>query len=210
MQEHMLTEEEHSFIQNWEKSPQDRNWNDKEFTTIKTKIKALKETQTSSRCCYCQRDFTGEFSFDVDLEHILPKKKFPNYMFSLFNLSISCKRCNMNIKKERIDFLVSPFVPDTDAKSSEAYKFIHPCFDVIDDHLQKLLVQCGARRYTKYLVQNDSPKGRYTYEYFYLEQVERDNINDAIGASVPVQLSDKIKQDVQDKVQSLFAMASAD
>ena len=51
---------------------EDKGWDDDLFKSLKAKIKDefLKDEK---QCCYCAKDFMGEFKLVIDIEHILPK-----------------------------------------------------------------------------------------------------------------------------------------
>lgn len=55
--------------------------------------KALLE-ETHDKCAYCESKITHIDYADV--EHILPKSKNPELTFSWENLTISCRKCNLN------------------------------------------------------------------------------------------------------------------
>jgi hypothetical protein len=101
-------------------------WNNLILASIKRKIKDYYRIKNNEQCCYCRRDFENEFNMVIDIEHILPKSiaDFSNYMFDIENLNISCKRCNMNIKKDRIDFIVDISKIKPNYKVSQKYLFI--------------------------------------------------------------------------------------
>src|SRR5690606_3710860 len=91
-------------------------WNNHVLKDVKRKIKEYYRDINSEQCCYCRRDLQDEFNMVIDIEHVLPKGNplFESLMFEIENLNISCKRCNMNIKRENVDFIVdvSNIVPD--------------------------------------------------------------------------------------------------
>jgi len=79
-------------------------WSSEELKPVKEKLKNHLLSKCEY-CCYCRRPFKGEFKMVIDIEHILPSSIFRELAFELKNLSLSCKRCNMQIKKDRMDFL---------------------------------------------------------------------------------------------------------
>ena len=136
-------------------------WNEKYLKSIKAKLKKQHLIKQFDCCCYCNRDLKGEFSLVIDIEHILPKAIFVKYMFTQKNLSVACKRCNMNIKRADVSFLT------VDAQNlpkkvfrSRLYKFIHPNLDNIEAHLNLEIVRLSRRKkIIKYVVLNHSSKG---------------------------------------------------
>lgn len=157
-------------------------WDKDEIKAIKKKIKPFLLGKTSSCCCYCRRSMHSWHALTIDIEHVLPKgkKSFPQFTFALQNLSISCKRCNMGIKREDTSFFT--LIPgDTDYFKSEKYEFIHPNLDVIDDHLKVLIVQFNNQLLIKYQVVDASTKGAAAYKYFKLGLLEVNSFDEAQG-----------------------------
>lgn len=157
-----------------------QSWSHDNLKSIKDKIKDFNIIKTSHRCCYCGISIHAAHRMTIDIEHILPKAKlnFVHYMFSTKNLSVACKRCNMRIKGQRIDFLTNDFNRNHIFRSNY-YKFIHPHLDNYDAHLFLLVNQAGREMIFKYL--KFSEKGQYTYDYFKLEEIELNSFDLAQG-----------------------------
>jgi len=113
----------------------------------------------------------GWHNWTIDPEHVLPKSIYPKQTFKLMNLNIACKRCNMGIKRADDSFFLGtrdcaePF-------KSELYKIIHPNLDEPNDHLHVKIEQSNNTYIRKYWVINNSAKGKETYEYFRLSELE--------------------------------------
>lgn len=167
------------------------SWSNAILDTIKRKIKSHHLERQENCCCYCNRNIHGEFKMVIDIEHILPKSKYLRYMFTQKNLSVACKRCNMNIKKSDLEFLKFPI--NSASKRvfrSGFYKFIHPNLDKYDSHLMLNNVQRGRKRLIKYNVVNESRKGAFTYKYFKLEALELNSFDIAQGATERTEIND--------------------
>lgn len=145
-------------------------WECPSVVKIKTAIKDFHLGVSKDVCCYCQRELHGEFTMVVDAEHVLPisKPEYKPLAFTIWNLSASCKRCNMLVKKDKVDFL-DPSVKDI--KNSQHYKLAHPNFDEAEDHLMRAVSQMGKTRIVKYVVVT-ADKGRFTYDFFRLKDLE--------------------------------------
>ena len=116
----------------------------------------------------------------IDREHVLPKSKYTALSYTTWNLGIACKRCNIEYKKRKTDFLVN----ETDValfETEDNYRFIHPNFDLYVEHLGRFALQCPGSVLVKYKVVGESEKGRYTYEYFNLRGLEIDSFDEAQG-----------------------------
>jgi len=177
----------------WDRSP--------ELATLKEKIKRFSLIKTGSRCCYCGRNIYGEFGMVIDIEHILPKSIYPKYMFRGCNLSASCKRCNMNIKKSNTDFLSGVGTKKTGKLfRSKLYKFIHPNLDKYDSHLLLISSQVGRKVMLKYTVVDASSKGAYTYSYFKLDRLEKNNFDIAQGSRGRLEIENPELQEAFDAI----------
>jgi len=159
-----------------------RPWDCEAAEAIKRRIKAFHLQLGEELCCYCYRDVKGEFSMVLDIEHILPKRFYKPLTFDIRNLSVACKRCNMKMKRDDLDFLLLP-VDVADIEDGEKYRLIHPNIDGRDAHLQRLVFQRNAKKMVKYVVIGDSEKGKFSYEYFRLQEFEVDSFDTAQGAN---------------------------
>lgn len=76
-------------------------WENSCVADLRRRLKLHCLALTDEHCCYCQRNLRAEFQMVIDVEHVLPKSVYKELTFELVNLSASCKRCNMQIKKSR-------------------------------------------------------------------------------------------------------------
>jgi len=173
----------------------DKIWENEKIKPIKDKIKKYFRTK-GNHCCYCQREFVGEFSMVIDIEHILPKSDidFREYMFNPYNLNISCKRCNMEIKGTDISFITSKVEIKSAPFVTEKYKFIHPNLDDYKVHINRIVQINDDTKLVKYNVLTND-KGQYTYDYFKLKKLEINQINEAQGVH-----DTKISNDFSDEI----------
>lgn len=166
-------------------------WYNPALERLKTKIKDHYILNNTSKCCYCSRLFHGEFRMVIDIEHILPQAHFTSERFSIQNLNVACKRCNMGIKKDDRTFIHTSLTI-RDFYNSVHYKFIHPNLDVYTNHLLLKTIRIGDSIFNKYIIKNQE-KGLFTYEYFELKKLEIDTINKLQGIEETKNLSLKIK-----------------
>lgn len=174
-------------------------WDEKVVKDVKRRIKDFHLELNDDICCYCQRDLRGEFQMVIDVEHILPSSLYVDLTFEIWNLSSSCKRCNMLIKKDDIDF-IDPTV--SNFFSPAHYKFIHPNFDEIERHLLRCVSQIGKKRLVKYII-NNSTKGAYSYDYFKLMNLETTAFDEAQGANLTDQNNPEAFEVMRARVQEL-------
>ncbi len=176
-------------------------WNNEQLSFLKSKIKKFYRDLRES-CCYCRRDLQDEFNMVIDIEHVLPKSKYAEYMFELGNLNISCKRCNMRIKGEKDDFIFDKTTIKNDYSLSSQYLFIHPNFDSYTDNMKVIRFVYDDKKLTKYLP--NTIKGKYTYDYFQLYKLEVNSLNIAQGITPSsedtldsVGITDNVKEELQ-------------
>jgi hypothetical protein len=182
------------------------SWSDNRLKEIKRRLKLKNLAKQLNCCCYCSREMTGEFSMVIDIEHIIPKSALIRLMFSSKNLSVSCKRCNMEVKKACLKFLTQPL--DTLPKRlfrSRFYRFIHPNLDNYDAHLKMHTERLGRKkRLLKYRIINGSSKGTFTYEYFKLKNLELSTFDEAQGATERVEISEPSIADAFDMLENSY------
>lgn len=151
--------------------------NDLKKTRADIKRHILNGRENGKRCAYCLKSFNNEHNMSIDVEHILPKSKYPKYTFTLKNLAVACKRCNLQIKRDDTSFLTRSFNPRKPFKS-KFYKLTHPIIDKKNKlQLREIIFQnIHIVKYTY-----DSEKAKYTYDYFKLENVEIEQLDHAQG-----------------------------
>ncbi len=183
-------------------------WKSEHIEGVKRKIKNHYRTKQGEQCCYCRRSTQGEFNMVLDIEHILPKGKpeFEKYMFVLDNLSVSCKRCNMNQKNEKITFIADNPDFTTNPFDSKNYKFIHPNSDFYFDHIKYISKTVNNKSLIKYKIISKSKKGAFTYDFFTLENLEKDSFDQAQGAKLKSLISEVINPKTAEKIKKLFKL----
>ena len=178
-------------------------WEDGSLDQVKQKIKDHFLIKTQDQCCYCRKNFTGEFRFVIDIEHILPKSIYPELIFELVNLSVSCKRCNMKIKRENTAFLIDPIGVVNQIGDPSQYLISHPNLDNYFEHMTRLTQTVNDKKSVKYIPLTD--KGIYTYAFFKLHQLEIDTLNIAQGITdTSTELSEKIPPTLANDIQRLL------
>ena len=151
-----------------------------DIKSVKKKIRDFHLERHENTCCYCRRDLEDGGYFMIDREHVLPKGKYKPYSFTIWNLSISCKRCNMELKGEDDEFVVNKTSIPT-FQTSGNYLIVHPNFDEWETHLTREMQQLNKAVLVKFTVRDSSQKGRYTYEFFRLQAMEKDSFDRAQG-----------------------------
>lgn len=153
------------------------SWQDDGIKSLKKKMKEHLKARQKHFCCYCLRNIFGDHNLVIDIEHILPKHKYVNFMFDMNNLAASCKRCNLKMKGRSVAFIKGCFESNANPFASENYSFIHPNSDIFEEHIKYRVQQEGTNILVSYSVKNNSEKGVYSMEFFKLSRLER-NMND--------------------------------
>ncbi|PWG82597.1 HNH endonuclease family protein [Pararcticibacter amylolyticus] len=193
-------------IENCRQNDTTKIWDEEELAPVKQKIKAHYRGLLGEKCCYCCKNTHGEFKLVLDIEHILPKAHYLPFALSPFNLSVACKRCNMNVKGEKTSFLKDPAAAHITPEDTDNYKIIHPNFDSYFDHLCYENTTRNDTKMIKYTVQNDSEKGKFTYQFFRLKELEVDTVNAAQGIKAkPMKFSDLLKKETIDEIEQLLS-----
>lgn len=194
-----------SSIENCFKNGNTKIWDEEDLAPIKQKIKAHYRGLLGEKCCYCCKNTHGEFKLVLDIEHILPKAHYLQFALSPFNLSVACKRCNMNVKGEKTTFLKDFASAHSNPEDTNNYKIIHPNFDNFFDHLCYENITRNDTKMIKYTVTKHSEKGKFTYKFFRLKELEVDTINAAQGIKIePTKYSDLIKKETIEEIEILL------
>jgi hypothetical protein len=175
-------------------------WDAKEAAALKKKIKDHFLANPVPCCCYCRLSMSPWHKITIDTEHVLPKQQFSRYTFDVRNLNISCKRCNMEIKGTDITFYVG-LADEANPFRSELYLFVHPNLDKLDDHLQIISVQIGAKLLISYFPQ--TPKGQFTFEYFELNEIQTNSFNSGQGVTLETP-SDNFPQEISKALRAVL------
>ena len=109
------------------------DWNSKCFEALKKNIKTFYIKEQNYRCSYCLQKFQTDRHDLWDLEHIIPRKEKPKFMFETENLCVVCKDCNSN--KRDYNPLLNKKVKNL-PKSAEKYKLVHSHFDEYSEHIK--------------------------------------------------------------------------
>ncbi|EIY5121753.1 TPA: HNH endonuclease [Klebsiella pneumoniae] len=86
-------------------------------------------------CPYCGRLREEFHGGQWDIDHIIPKSLYPEYLYCPRNLAVACKDCNTH--KSTNNPLLSPLEHLSPyPENSKSYKIIHPHFDSYHEHIR--------------------------------------------------------------------------
>lgn len=140
-------------------------WNDEKLINIRKEIKEHYKSIQQLTCAYCNQKFNVKHSAVWDIEHIIPRKEAPQFMFTPENLCVACKDCN-GTKSDNV-VLKNPCPQKQYPQKSENYLIIHPHFDEYEKNIaiylnkvyspktpkgQKTIEMCGLLRYSYQVV----------------------------------------------------------
>lgn len=156
---------------------------EKALKRAKDKIREFHLRRHGETCCYCRTNLHGAGSFMTDREHVLPKSKtaYRPFTYTMWNLAVACKRCNMQFKKNCDAFVLDKVDPAAFLNSNN-YLLIHPNFDRWEKYLNRVSAQVNDKSIVVFSC-SDEPKARYTYDYFHLEEVVIDSFDLGQGMS---------------------------
>lgn len=107
-------------------------WSDTEVDPVRLEIKAHYIKEQQHLCCYCGIPDPSTHGLDWDVEHVVSKKRRPDFMFTQVNLGVACKECNSG-KRDK-ETLLDPSA-DAYPSTSDAFLVVHPHFDEWSDHI---------------------------------------------------------------------------
>lgn len=110
-------------------------WSSNNLDGLRSRVKSHYINVQNFRCCYCNRLNTTKNQLVWNLDHIVCRSKYPQFMFTVTNLAASCLDCN--IRKGNAETLLKKRKKNYPA-SSDAFKIIHPHFDNFHDHIALL------------------------------------------------------------------------
>lgn len=108
----------------------------------------------STRCAYCQDKIFHNANLNVD--HILPAKIYPQFVFCYSNLTVSCVTCNA-IKSDTDYFSLKPagnLYPD----SNHPWSCFHPNHQLYAGHIDRFVIQTNHINLRAYI--GSTPGGK--------------------------------------------------
>ncbi len=159
------------------------DWSSTSLLPVRSKIRRLHREIQNDKCCYCRKWFADDHPLAVDIEHVLPKARYKSLAVSPINLSVACKRCNMLIKRDNVDFIIGAldFESEEDVSNSARYAIIHPNIDAYIEHIGITSVSVDDNTFSRYTIRQGSLKGARTVEFFALRALERDTLSGIQG-----------------------------
>lgn len=142
---------------------------------LKDRIKEFHLKRQNGCCCYCAQNLENR-PIEQDREHIVPKGKEKALSFSIFNLAVACKTCNMSVKNTKTSHLRGYRHGGLrDAKvilNPKNYNIPHPNIHDWEEHIEFTLKQTGrGGKVSHYRARTG--RGRFAYYFFKLDELEQ-------------------------------------
>lgn len=164
MQVCQIPSELQTFIDNYDKENY-QLWNNetnKDVQAFRSLIRAHYLSDQKLTCFYCKQYIFSTNGLHWQVEHILPKSSFPQFLFEPQNLIVICPDCNREKGSQ------NPHVDGDRACTQKTYpsksgrfKIIHPLFDKYEDHIER--VPANHCEYPDhYFLKAHSTKGKAT------------------------------------------------
>ncbi|HBV7524186.1 MULTISPECIES: HNH endonuclease [Klebsiella pneumoniae complex] len=133
-------------------------WNNTKgvIAIIRKQIRQHYLKEQGKHCAYCRMHNHTSHGLSWDIDHILPKDKFPQFLFQPLNLILTCRECNI---AKTNDIYLSGNSKVSKYKyphNSDDYEIIHPHFDIYDENI---LLEKTGKYYTYH---PKTHKGRMT------------------------------------------------
>lgn len=141
---------------------------------LKDRIKIFHLQRQNNCCCYCATNFKAR-DIEQDREHIIPKSKESCYTYSIFNLAVACKYCNLTIKGKKTQHLRgyrrNGLANKNIILNEMNYNFVHPNVHDWGFHINLDLHQTN-RTVNILHYRPKTKRGKFTYHFFRLNQLE--------------------------------------
>ena len=109
-----------------------RDWAVSKYKSFRDNLKNHYREQQSNLCCYCKKTLGFDLK-EVEIEHVLPKSIYTQFIFESRNLALSCPACNTS--KGSIDVFVGKQVTSCYPIESDSFSIIHPHYDKYSEHI---------------------------------------------------------------------------
>ncbi|HEX8576729.1 MAG TPA: HNH endonuclease [Flavobacterium sp.] len=115
------------------------NWQDDDISDIRSSIREYYRVEQKANCAYCRQNVSLTSASNCQVEHIVPKAKYIDFIAEPKNLCVICADCN-EIKRSQEVLNELPDVTTNTTirrypRTSNAFKIVHPHFDNYNEHL---------------------------------------------------------------------------
>lgn len=115
------------------------NWNDEDIQDIRSRIRNFYRQQQNGRCAYCRKDLSIVSTANCQIEHVLSKAKYIQFVAEPLNLCVICADCNQIKRDQEVLNEVPAVTARRELKRyprvSRSFLIVHPHFDNFEDHI---------------------------------------------------------------------------
>lgn len=153
-------------------------WNTKvkELAPLRANLRKHYLSEQKYRCCYCKMLKQEDHGATWDVEHIVPKAAFPAFLFENYNLSLTCKECNI-AKSDKPVFTDINGTYTNYPLTSDKYSIIHPHFDKYSDHMEIIMMPTGQIFHTPRSLKGKKIFNDCDLVRFSMKSLNSENIN---------------------------------
>jgi len=119
------------------------SWGDESLAEVKRNIREFYRGEQRGICAFCKNDLSLRSASNCTIEHIIPKSKKLEFMFTGKNLCVICADCN-EIKRAQDVINDIPDVIDNITRrvkypiSGAVFKIVHPHYDSWSEHILRI------------------------------------------------------------------------
>lgn len=122
---------------------------------LKSTLRRSLKIRQEPRCCYCKRWLLNN-AHASPIEHVLPRRYYPQFALRARNLALACNDCNALKADDDWGRYVEP---NTDYPLPQSMTFFHPRYHPYDHHIRYLRIETNRQEFITY--QGLSPQGRH-------------------------------------------------
>ena len=117
-------------------------WDSSELEKLRSAIRNHYRQEQNGLCAYCKNELSLQSAANAQIEHILSKSKYGNFVFEVLNLCVICADCNQ-IKSDKeaaasMEEITVNEVKSRYPRASSSFIIVHPHFDDWGEHIKKI------------------------------------------------------------------------
>lgn len=175
-----LTEDEIQYLKDLVETEGADSWKtDGLAKEIRHKLSEFTLNNQRALCAYCELRLRDG---GIQLEHFIPKARYPQFTYEPRNIFSCCSSCNSPKVKKSKDIVVEPY--NKGVYEANVFKIVHPYFHNPDDH-----IKYRDEKRIVFAMKQCTDLGRQTIKFF--KWNSRSSIEDRIDRSKQRKYSDK-------------------
>lgn len=115
------------------------DWSSSSLASLRSAIRTHYRREQKNLCAFCRKEVSLRSALNAQVEHVLPKTLYPQFMFEPANLCVVCADCN-EIKRNQE---TANEVPDPlrnggkrrYPRASSSFKIVQPHYECFDEHI---------------------------------------------------------------------------